>query len=307
MLLDSLVLRNFRNYSNQKINVEGVETIFLIGENGQGKTNFLEAIYYLSYGTSFRTKTQEHLLKHNEEGFYIKAEFKEEGIKHSITARYKNKKKEILFNENKIQNTHETIEVFPSIIFKHSDIFFVVGGPEYQRMFLDQTISLVDFGYLKALREYKRCIHQKNMALKTKRYDLISTYNKILTEKGLVIIENRRKAVLFFSKRIESLFSYVFTKEAASILVSIEYKPNWRATNKEKIFEELEHYKELEKKMSFCCSGPHRDRLFFGFSERPLKTVASTGQIRLFSLILRVLQAEYYTMFTKKKHRVFAR
>ena len=303
MNLQTLSLLNFRNYKSLEMNTEGAKTIFLVGENGQGKTNFLEAIHYLSFSSSFRTKKDETLIFHGEKEFSIRAEIQEEDIFHNIQISFSGKKKRREHNNTKIYDREEIIQFFPSLIFKHSDIFFITGTPEYQRYFIDQTLALTHLEYMQTLRQYKKTLRQKNMALKQRLFNLLPTYNEILAELGVKIIKQRREALDFFDKRIQKLFSKIFFHEQKEeeAQVCIKYAPSWRAETKEEAQKIIEKQGEKEKILLFCLSGPHRDRVEILLSDYAFKEVASTGQIRLLSLLMRTLQAEYYYLHTKKQ------
>lgn len=290
---------NFRNYTDLSIDIDGADTIFLIGKNGQGKTNFLEALYFLSYGNSFKTKREDQVISHGKRFYRIAGTFYNEDIKHEIEITYQKKNKKIAHNNNVIIDRKEILTVFPCLIFKHSDIFFVSGAPEFQRQYLDQMLALSHSDYTQALQQYKRVLVQKNASLKKETHSVIPIYNEQLAGFGLLLMEHRKKVVHYINQHLMNLFSEIFGK---SINVYMEYAPSWNFLNDiehtqeniQNIINKMSLQLEKEKQYKFCLSGPHRDTIRIMLNEYEFKNVGSTGQIRILSLLLRSLQTNYY-------------
>ena len=135
---------NFRNLKNDTIDLSKKE-IFLVGENGQGKSNILESLYYSAYGISFRTHTDSQIIKNGEKNFSLNALFNLEGDgTQKISIIYENNKKKIEKNGKKLNDRKELINTIPCILFSHSDMHFATGEPEYRRFFIDQSLTLYD-------------------------------------------------------------------------------------------------------------------------------------------------------------------
>lgn len=305
MFLQKLYLQNFRNYKEVLFDIQGVDSVFLIGENGQGKTNFLESLYYVSYGKSFKAKKEDHVILHGENSFTITGVFEEEAIEKEIAIHYTNGKKTILHNKTPIKNRREMLNNFPSLVFKHSDIFFVSGSPEYQRLFLDQMLVLNHNEYLQAFQQYKKVLLQKNMALKKGLYDLISVYNEQLIDNALIIIRYRKQAIIYINNNLEKMFSFVFGEP---VQLQMKYSSHWNYTIenanldeiKQQLLDKTNSAFEQEKKQKTSVIGIHRDIIKIFFFDHDFKTVASTGQIRIISLLLRSIQANYYYLHHNK-------
>ncbi len=114
----------------------------------------------------------------------------------------------------------------------------------------------------------------------------------------------REEVCAFFKEKIQVLFSHIFRAQGEQVNVVMNYIPNWKGCEYESITKTLLEREEQEKKMCFCVSGPHRDRVAFSLSGHSFKETASTGQIRLLSLLIRAVQAEYYHARTGR-HMVY--
>jgi len=146
MAFSSLRIVSFRNLGDAEIDLKGKD-IFLIGENGQGKTNFLEALYFVSYGSSFRGVRDSELLRTGDRDFSAAVKL-EDSAYSGITVFLKDGKKNIVLDGKKIEDRKDLLSVAPCIVFCHEDMEFVSGAPERRRWFFDQTQSLCDPLYL---------------------------------------------------------------------------------------------------------------------------------------------------------------
>ena len=139
---------NVRNLENQEVDISSSD-VFFIGENGQGKTNLIETIYLLCYGSSFRTKKDDLIKSYGKDEVWIRGTYSlTEGLVNTIFFTIKKKKKEIYFNKKKVKDRKELVHNIPCIIFSHNDIQFIGGSPEKQRWFFNQTINLYNTLYI---------------------------------------------------------------------------------------------------------------------------------------------------------------
>ncbi len=297
MSFTSIRLSSFRNLADAEVGVEA-ERILLVGENGQGKTNFLEAIYYLSYGASFRGTSDAEAARAGSSAFALAGGFRPEGIgsaalEETIAVSWDSGAKSIKLDGKALRDRKELIERNPAIIFCHEDFEFSSGEPERRRFFFDQTAGLVSLGYIDALRDYKRTLKQRNAALKNGRRDVLELLDSQLAAKGLELMASRA--------RLQADLSGMFTLrfEAVSLLgveVGIAYRPSWPlGIDADGVIRKLESKRHEELAIGTSLSGPHRDRWNFVSGSSDFAARASTGQLRLVSLIMRMVQAEYYT------------
>lgn len=298
----SLSCTNFRNLQNSNIDLLSKE-VYFIGENGQGKTNLLESLYYSAYGSSFRTRMEQEIIRCGESAFSVRVMFKDENENvTTINSVFENGKKRILKNAKKITDRKELINTIPCVLFCHEDLEFAVGEPEKRRFFIDQSLSMYDSLYVTEMRNYKKILKNRNMILKNKDYSVIETYDIQLAQKGLYIQDKRKKMVFIFN----NIFSKLYEKICGIDGVNIIYEPSWHEKERitpsfEEVMQMLKHKRQVDCAMETTMSGPHRDRIKFIRDGKSFISSASTGQKRLVSILLRVAQAEYYTEITQKK------
>lgn len=298
MQINSVQLTNFRNLVNCQLDVSHKQVI-LKGENAQGKTNLLEAIYLLCYGSSFRTQNIKEAIKYGEEFFYLKSEFQDdETLFRKTEISFDGDKKSIKVDGKEIKDRKELIYSLPCIVFSHDDIEFVRGEPENRRRFFDQTMTMYDPVFFDDLRRYKQVLRQRNFAIKEERFDLLNVYDERLASYGVLLMQARDKVNKFFSGVFSDMYNSV-SQDGKKI--KIDYRPSWSLDcNISDIVEKLREQREIDIKMSTTTSGPHRDRFVISDENGIFVNGASTGQMRLASLIFRSVQASFFRSKTGK-------
>ena len=296
MIIKNLSLRGFRNLADCDINTS-YKQIILKGENGQGKTNLLEAVYLLCYGASFRTQNLRDVVRHGEDYFLIRSVFEDSmNLERKVEISFSNSKKKIKLDDSEIKDRKDLIYSIPCIAFTHDDISFVRGEPENRRRFFDQTMSMYDPAFFDDLRRYKLILRQRNAAIKEQSYSLLDVYDQKLATYGLPIMKARRAVLNSFSTIFPDIYNAV-SLEARKL--EIAYKPSWdESLNIDEIIEVLGRQREIDIKMSTTTSGPHRDRFIVTDEHGPFVNNASTGQMRLASLVFRSAQATFYRQKT---------
>ena len=293
---------NFRNLKNNTIDLSNRE-VYFVGENGQGKSNILESLYYAAYGVSFRTHNDGQIIKKGEKNFSLISMYnKNENDTQKISVVYEDGKKKIEKNGKRIHDRKELINTIPCIVFCHDDMRFATGDPEDRRFFIDQSLTLYENSYIEDMRNYKKILKSRNLILKNHQYEMLEVYDSQLAQYGVIIQDKRKKAIFQFNQIFGKLFYEITGIEG----LSIRYDPSWK--NIEKINLEfsdalsiLKSKAETDKYMETTMSGPHRDRINFIKDNQNFVLTASTGQCRLISLILRVAQAVFYSRSTNSK------
>ncbi len=290
-------LHNFRNLRDGSVNVDGSE-VFLVGQNGQGKSNFLEAVYLVSYGTSFRTNKDEELCTIDRDEMAVAA-WTSRADESDVAVYLQDKKKRIEIDEKTIRDRKDLIYNVPCIVFCHGDMGFVSGSPDMQRFFFDQTLTLHDTEYLELLRRYRKTLKLRNISLKEKRHDLLEVYNEHLAETGFRVQESRAKLVDEFSLSFCELYRNV---SGVSSSLSIRYRPSWRsARTSSDVLDIIREKDDADRVYGTTTTGPHRDRFVFYHDDTEFMKIASTGQIRLAALALRVAQARFFSLRRRRK------
>ncbi|MBO7517147.1 MAG: DNA replication/repair protein RecF, partial [Spirochaetia bacterium] len=270
---------NFRNLVNERLSTEA-KNIYLIGENGQGKSNFLELIYLLCFGGSFRTRQDELLITQGKEDMMVEGAFLDRNSQqNTISCKLEKERKEIRQNGKIVADRKDLIENIPCIVFKHEDIYFVNGSPERRRLFFNQVMGIYDIPFLEKLREYSKILRMRNAVLKEKKLDFLPVLDRQLAASGLELVE-RRKVV---TEEFSPLFSQVFKEVSGSdMTIKLRYQPSWgEAESLEAVTALLTVKQKRDLETGMTNWGPHRDRFCFYMSNKDFSKIASTGQSRL--------------------------
>ncbi len=299
MRFTSVRFDRFRNISNSSVSVDAKQ-VMLIGPNGQGKTNFIEALYTLCYGSSFKAVNSREMIRHGEKDFSLSATLKnDEGFDQTIEYRFFDGKRSMSIDGREVRDRKELIYNVPCIVFSHDDISFVRGEPEFRRRFFDQTMSMYNPLFFDDMRRYKAILKQRNAAIKDERTDLIPIYDGQLARYGIEIQRERIKAVYEFNKIFPRMYGQV---SCTGTEISIEYVPSWGdCATVQDVEEKLARTLQRDIKIQTTASGVHRDRFVVVDENGPFTLSGSTGQLRLASLIFRMAQTSFYRMKTGKE------
>ena len=294
----SLRVYNFRNLVNAVIPL-GSRIVFLVGENGQGKTNLLEALYLLCFGSSFRTRNDDTFKAFGCSEMGIAGEYSSgtEGPL-SVDIRITGREKRIFLNGKRISDRKELVSSVPCIVFCHSDIEFITGAPDRRRWFFNQVMSMHDPLFINTLRDYQKIIVSRNAVLKDGPANLLDVYDRQLAAAGLPILRKRAETVENFNFTFSPLFKRI---SGLPDNLTLRYSPSWKnAESEENILDALKHSRERDLIFGTTTTGVHRDRFSFYLGDRNFSKTASTGQTRLASLALRAAQACYLAERTGK-------
>ena len=303
MRIIRLKLRNFRNLAATEVGTDA-KHVTLIGTNGQGKTNFLEAIYMLCYGASFRGTPLRNIVHSpsKEREFFLEAVIDEGSFEHSVTCQFKDTKRIITVDGREIQDRKELIFLFPCIVYSHEDILFVTGTPEDKRRFYDQTLSLYEPLFIDDSRRYRHILKQRNALLKqsgSRLQDMMFLYDSQLAETGLEIQRRREQLIHEFNQVFPELLTRVTGIDEH---ISVVYRPSWRGCESvDDVLAMLEQSRERDMTYMITHTGPHRDQFSIMRGNHEYTATASTGQRRLLSLVLRTAQAEFFRKKTGKE------
>ena len=292
MLIRKLVLSNFRNLGNCTLDTAARQVI-LTGENGQGKTNLLEAVYLLCYGSSFRTQDLNEAITYGSDFFYLKNCFEDvDGIERNSEISFDGNKKNIKIDGKEIRDRKDLICNLPCIVFSHEDIEFVRGEPECRRRFFDQTMTMYDPVFFDDLRRYKQTLRQRNIAIKERRIELLDVFDQRLAALGIPIMKARNSVCESFSAIFPDIYDGVALEDRK---IKISYRPSWDLDmSQEDVERYLFDHRETDLKMQTTTSGIHRDRFVVTDKNGVFSNGASTGQMRLASLVFRSAQAAFF-------------
>ncbi|MDS1029827.1 DNA replication/repair protein RecF [Bacillota bacterium LX-D] len=302
MYLQSLDLQNFTNYTNLKYYVTHKLNI-LVGKNAQGKSNLLEAIYYLSSAHSGRYPNDLELIKWGSDFFQIKAEV---GTKNSVfQLRYslKNKKKELEVNGTKSNKVTDIIGLFNVVLFSPDDLFIVKGTPALRRRYLDNEIIQVSPSYYHYLLQYRKILLQRNNLLKNIKLGKSDTgsldvWESQLAKSGAWLI-SKRLEMLQKIKPLARLAHRRLTsgQEELEIIYKSTICQNIEqigSHNLEKIFlENLQKFQKEDTIKGYTTIGPQRDDFELKINGLNANVFGSQGQQRTVALSLKIAELEF--------------
>ena len=296
---------SFRNLADAETDIRGKD-IFFVGENGQGKTNLLEALYFCSYASSFRGVRDKDLVRNGDKDCSVAVSL-EASLYTNVNVLFKDGKKSITLDGKRVEDRKELLSVAPAIIFCHEDMEFVAGTPERRRWFFDQTRSLCDSLYLDDLRKFRHVLKTRNALfrkdgpsrprLTAEISSVLDALDPQLAHYGLELKRKRQETAEEFSLVFEPLY-----REISGIAgIGVKYIPSWKDDDLGGIIALLRERREADISLGVSLSGPHRDRYLFTREGEDFSGKASTGQRRLLALLLRVAQAKVFSEKTGKK------
>lgn len=233
MRIDRLKLMNFRNYKSMDMKF-GRNFNIVYGENAQGKTNILEAIFLCASGRSHRTSKDADLLKLGEEKFHIGLEYKKNDVSSLIEIIYeKDQKKKIRINDIPVKKIGSLMGNLNAIIFSPEDLMIIKEGPSERRRFIDITLSQLKPAYFYDLQQYSKVLHQRNMLLKNiqkdkRLMDTLDVWNANLIKIGSRVMKVRHE----FMERLNSYVEDSHRKLAGGKeRLEIKYSPSIATDN----------------------------------------------------------------------------
>jgi DNA replication and repair protein RecF len=278
MILKRLVLKNFRTYKDITLEFNS-RIVFFIGENGEGKSNLIESISILSFLKSFRGNTDDEILMWKENSFYIGSLLKNN---EELRLEYgfeltPSRRKKIKLNSNIFKKQSDAFGILPSVVLSPKDLNIIEGSHAERRKFIDSLISSLNKNYLNELVEYNRLIKQRNSSLKkqNQNYDIISVWDKMLSEKDETIRYHRNTISIELNQRYQKALSSLSGNKDDFELV---YKPN--VHSKEEFLERMKQNLEKDLRVGYTTSGNHRDEIFIGKEGKDILEFGSQGQKR---------------------------
>ncbi len=286
MYLESLTVNNFRNLNKQKIEfTPGINYIY--GDNAQGKTSIVEAIYLLAQGKSFRERKVKNLSQWDTNNFEVQGVFESQEIKKTINITYAKSKKSLYINENKIKSAAEFFGTFTAVSFSPDDLNIVKGPTSERRRFIDQIISMLNKNYVYNLVSYQRALKTRNILLQKNETSSLNPWNLILFKHGLEVARIRKEFVDKLSIVLEETYNYISNDNCR---VSLSYKSEFlEEDNLDDLFK-----RNLEKDLRYktTSSGVHRDDLSFLINDLNARGNCSQGQARSISLGAKIAAAK---------------
>lgn len=295
MKIDSIYIKNFRNIESLSLDFDNVNIIY--GENAQGKTNLIEAIYLFTGGKSFRGVRDKDLIMFGKDAAELKINFKNE---REQTARIViDKKRTAYLNGIKKKSPTMLGEELKAVVFSPSHLSMVKDGPAERRKFIDGALCQLKYSYRNLLRDYSRALAQRNMLLKdiaknTSLYDMLYVWDKNLAAIGAKIIFQRQKYTQALLPITKDIFSGLSNgKEDINLVLkgSFDYE-NMQVKDIELgLLDSFEKNRSNDFINKITSAGPHRDDMEILINGKSARNFGSQGQQRSCVLALKLAEA----------------
>ena len=311
MYIKKIRLNSFRNYENETINFHDKINI-IYGDNAEGKTNIIEAIYYSAFGKTFKSSKDNEIVRFGDDYFNIGIEFLKNERDNEISVFYDKSKnsKKILINgvlQKKISNLYGKLNL---VIFKPEDVNIIKGGPSMRRRFLDNLIGSLKPKYIDSLSKYYKILGQRNTILKQVASEidkgknlndidlsLIEVLNEQLSNEAKIIYDYRKEYVEKINKIINLIHQkYIISK----MKENIEIKYNSILKNEHNFLKQLNNSIKRDIFIGYTGIGIHRDDFEIYLNDRNVQKYGSQGQIKSTILSLKIAELEVLKNETKE-------
>lgn len=292
MLLRQLTLQHFRNIPLAELALRGRQQ-FLLGANGQGKTNLLEAAGFITALRSFRTTDAKLLPAHGQAEAAIGCEVEHEKFGQTrLTITLRPDGRELWCDGEKITRIADYLGRFPTVVFTSQDLLLVRGAPAVRRRWLDLALAAMDAPYLRALQTYHRALAERNSLLKVgAAADELEAFEHSLAPAGAELIARRTTGIAAIATLLAAHYARI---SGATEPAAVVYRPNFAEPSAEALRAKLVAGRSRDAQFRTTLAGPHRDELEFTINGEPARDFASEGQQRSLVLALRLAQAEWF-------------
>ncbi|MEC5144598.1 DNA replication and repair protein RecF [Chitinophaga sp. 212800010-3] len=291
LTINNISLVQFRNYSQAAFRFNG-RIVGITGRNGAGKTNLLDAIYYLCFTRSYFTSSESQNTQYHTNGFRLEGLLEKNGQPEKIVCTVKDGKKEISLNDDRYDRFSRHIGQFPAVMIAPDDAEIILGGSEERRKWLDSLLSQLYPEYLEHLIVYQKILTQRNSLLKNmaatgqNQDSLLDVFDLQLVMHGVPVHEKRRAFLLSFIPMVQELYDYI---AGTHEVVNIQYLCTLL---EEDYAAQLNNARYRDMQLQRTTTGIHRDDLLFLLNNHPMKSNASQGQRKSFLFALKLAQYE---------------
>jgi DNA replication and repair protein RecF len=302
MEVKALELVNFRNWLSVNIDFVPEGVTFVVGNNGQGKTNLVEGVFFALRARSFRAPTRDVLLGDQSSFFRVKATVQDGTREFDIdTAFYRSSDFTYLLNSKSLRSIHNLTNLFPVVVFQPEDLTLIKGAPSLRRDLLDDLISVLGGKGSFVVANYSRALSQRNALLRQSQgrlspsiSDTLAVWNERIAVLGEELALLRESLVVEMSHWIVDAYSKVATE---SLDLSLSYKRSWEG----ELREALEMSIEQDLRRLTTLVGPHRDELEIFSGAQLARHQASQGEVRAIAVSIRLATALLISQETGRK------
>jgi DNA replication and repair protein RecF len=293
MYIEEISIVNFKNLKDVQVEFSP-RLNCLIGDNGSGKTNLMDAVYYLSFCKSFFNSVDQLNINHDENFFMLSGNYSRLGSSEIISCGLqKGQKKQFKRNSKVYKKLMEHIGLLPLVMITPSDTNLILGGSDERRKFIDGVISQYNQKYLDDLLKYNRALLQRNNLLKqfaSEHYfdgELLSIWDEQLVEYGSRIHDERLEFVKKLVAVFQEFYSFI---SLGNEKVGLTHHSDLYENNLSTL---LKKSLSKDRMVQYTTAGIHKDELVFNIDEYPIKRLGSQGQNKTFLVALKLAQYEF--------------
>lgn len=300
-MLQKLQIKQFRNYEELLIDFDSGFTI-VVGNNGEGKTNLLEAVYFLSVLRSFRTTHTRNLVRWGQPGFTLAGKVSTDVGQTLLQVRQESRRVATVNGKN-LPRTSEFIQYLFCVPLVPEDMNLIRGAGVCRRRFLDITLSQLSGLYLAALQDYQRALKARNALLQRRQHEstfrsAVEAFDQIMVENAVVLTSQRRQFCAHINRFVAEKSMEIFPGAEP---FTVHYESSYPGSDDEGSAPELRTQyvavlrKNMQRDMKLGATsvGPHRDDFVIRMRQGVLREFGSEGQCRLAALLLKIATAGY--------------
>ena len=291
MILKQISILNYKNLEQVELEFSPKMNCF-IGQNGMGKTNLLDAVYYLSFCKSATNPIDSQNMMHDKDFFVIQGVYESEsGDREEVYCGMKRRQKKV-FKRNKKEYSRlsDHIGFIPLVMVSPADTELIAGGSEERRRFMDVVISQYDKEYLEALIRYNKALQQRNTLLKAEAEpdeELLAVWEEMMAMTGEVVYRKRCEFIDEFIPTFQTFYSHISQDKEA---VNLSYESHAKHGS---LLEQLKESRVRDRIMGYSLKGVHKDDLTMQLGEYPIKREGSQGQNKTYLIALKLAQFDF--------------
>ena len=297
MRLNSISILNYKNIAQTDLDFPAKINCF-VGNNGMGKTNLLDAIYYLSFCKSHSNSIDNQNIKHDADFLMIQGKYElRENVEDIYCGIKRRQKKQFKRNKKEYSRLTDHIGLLPLVLISPNDDGLIADGSDERRKFVDGVISQYNNQYLNALMKYNHALKQRNALLKDETMmdaTLFEIWEEQMVLHGNYIFSERKQFVERFIPMFQQIYSFISEDKEK---VGLVYKSQLDEAN---LAEKLLKNRERDRLIGFSMNGIHKDELEMSLADHPMKRVGSQGQNKTYLISLKLAQFN----FLKQTHGV---
>lgn len=295
MLLNCINVNSFRNIRRSVINFDSRFNIFY-GKNGQGKTNYLEAIFFLGTLKSFRHARQKDMLAWDENSASLKCSFVDHELQHDLSVTFENSSKILKVDGKVPPRLIDYCHQLSVVAFSPEEMAMINGSPDQRRRYLDRAVFCMDPAYLKIYHDYYRVLKQRNQLLRQHNYGGIEAWTEQLVITGAKLVLERSAYIRELTEPFSAYYKNISGSDEVARLCY--HNPSFESCFslseiRDDIFRALIDSSRIERERGTTIVGPHRDDLEFFLNNRLIREHGSQGQQKSFVMAMKMAEIEH--------------